>query len=937
MHSLKFLASLGSRVRRRHRKAAGRHPLAVHRLHSWHTLSAEATLGALKSSRTGLSQGEAAERLLRVGPNRLPETPPPGIVVLFVRQFRNPFIYVLLGASAVASAMAEWLDAAFIGAVLLLNAVIGTVQELHAQNSAGALRRLLVSRVTVIRDDESHEVASTDLVPGDVVALESGMRIPADMRLLQSEGVEIDESALTGESQPVVKQAQALHPRDTVLAERSNMAFAGTMVTHGRATGVITATGRYTELGDVAASLSGITSPKPPLLQRMERFTYQLGLALAGIIVFITAAQFAHGAAPADLLLAALALAVSAIPEGLPVALTVALAVSVNRMARRGVVVRRLVAIEALGSCTVIATDKTGTLTVNELTARRLAFPGADQVWEVSGEGSDVDGYVTALNHEATDLDRRLVDRLCRVGVLCNEGYLGRRDGDWVHHGDPVDVALLVLAEKAGLSRVDIASSLPLLSRIAYEPERGYAATLHRDEDPAGRSQGRCLVCVKGAPERVVPMCAQVAVSDGSVDLDFAQVDATVASLARAGFRVIAFADALVERDPGHVLSDSELRNLTLIGLVGIIDPARPEAKAAIAACRKAGLRICVVTGDHAETAAAVAMDVGIDGENPAILTGAQLRMLAPERDVALWSQIQRTDVFARVEPRQKLDIVRALQNAGEFVAVTGDGINDAPALANAHVGVAMGQRGTDVARENADIVLTDDNFSSLAAGIEEGRIAYQNIRKVIFLLISTGAAEIVLFLLASLTGMPLPLTAVQLLWLNLVTNGVQDVALAFDPAEGGEMERGPRPPQQPIFDPLMVQRVVLSALVMGVLGFLAFRWLLDHGWDEAAARNLLLLLMVLFENVQAFNSRSETRSILLNQSPFRNPLLFYGIVAALVIHVSTLYAPPLQWVLQTAPVAPRGWLLLIGLALVLLIVVEAEKWARAHHLRRRR
>lgn len=914
--------------RRRRRTASKPHALAQRQAGAWHALPAEAVLTALRTDMNGLTEAEAEDRLVRVGRNVLPETPPPSITALFLRQFRNPFIYVLLVASVISCLVAEWLDAAFIAAVLLINALIGTIQELQAQNSAAALRRLLISRVTVIRDAESRDIPSTELVPGDLIMLESGMRVPADLRLLQTEGFEIDESALTGESAPVVKRAQVVHSEDTLLAERSNMAFAGTMVTHGRATGLVTATAQLTEVGGLAASLSGASTPKPPLVQRMERFTYQLGIALAGIIVVITVVQYLHGTPPSELLLAAIALAVSAIPEGLPVALTVALAISVNRMARRGVVVRKLVAIEALGSCTVVATDKTGTLTVNQLTVNKLAFLDNDESWAVSGEGAGVEGYITPMGHDRIELDRRLVDRLCRVGLLCNEAYLGRRNGEWIHHGDPVDVALLVLAEKAGLNRVNIAAQLPLLARIAYEPERGFAATLHRDEDDA---DGGCLLCVKGAPERVLSMCSQSATLDGTAELNNAIAAASAASLAREGYRVLALADAQITRGADRELVESDLKGLTLIGFVGIIDPPRAEAKGAIAACRRAGLRVCMVTGDHSETARAVSLAVGIGGDDPRVLTGAELRTLPAGQSSQPHSLLQRTDVFARVEPHQKLDIVRSLQNAGEFVAVTGDGINDAPALANAHVGVAMGLRGTDVARENADVVLTDDNFASLVAGIEEGRIAYQNIRKVIFLLISTGAAEIVLFLLTSLTGLPLPLTAVQLLWLNLVTNGVQDVALAFDPAEGGEMTRPPRPPRQPIFDPLMIQRVALSSLMMGVLGFLVFDWLITSGADEMSARNTLLLLMVLFENVQAFNSRSETRSILLSHSPFRNPFLFFGIVAALLIHVAALYTPPLQLVLQTAPVGPLEWVIVIALAMGQLAVVEGEKWARAY------
>ncbi|HYW04598.1 MAG TPA: HAD-IC family P-type ATPase [Gammaproteobacteria bacterium] len=886
-------------------------------------MSVDAVLDTLGTTSRGLAGTIARERLQRHGRNVLPERRPPGILTVFLRQFLSPFIYVLLAAAAVAAIVGEWLDAGFIGAVLLLNAVIGATQEYQAQRSAEALRHMLVSRARVIRDGEGREVDSTELVPGDVVLLEPGTRVQADMRLIHAEGVEIDESLLTGESMPVAKRHDPPVPDSAPPAERATIAHAGTMVVRGRARGVVVATGRDTELGGLAGALGRAEPALPPLLQRMRRFTWQLAAALAVVLAIIGGIGVAHGEAPAELLLAGIALAVSAVPEGLPVALTVALAIGVSRMARRHVITRRLVAVEALGSCTVIATDKTGTLTMNSLTARELAFPGTGERWEASGEGTDPEGFITPESHNrAADVDdRRRVDRLARTAVLCNEGFLGRRDGDWVHGGDPMDVALLVLGHKAGLSQAVLADPLPETGRIPYEPEHAYAASMHADGDDT-------LLCVKGAPEKVLAMCSRMAARDGDVPLDRGAVEGEIQRLARAGYRVLAFGDGVLPGGKPATLEEERLRALTFIGLAGVIDPPRPEVHGAIEICHRAGIRVCMVTGDHADTALAVAREIGIGGQEPRLLTGADIRALAERPDAERDRVIAGGDVFARVEPTQKLEIVRSLARSGEYVAVTGDGVNDAPALANAHVGVAMGRRGTDVARESADIIVTDDNFASIAAGIEGGRVAYQNIRKVIFLLISTGAAELVLFLLGAVTGLPLPLTAVQLLWLNLVTNGIQDVGLAFEPAEGGEMARPPRRPGEPIFDRVMVPRVAVSGLVMGGLGFAVFGYLLRIGVELETARNLLLLLMVLFENVQVFNARSE-RVPVLRHNPLRNPLLLFGTLAAQGIHIVAMFTPGLSAVLEIAPVRPVTWTGLFGLALTLLVALEALKRIR--------
>ncbi|TAK83739.1 MAG: HAD family hydrolase [Betaproteobacteria bacterium] len=858
-----------------------------------HALSADEALRALGSDARGLDPGEAAARLERFGRNALPRPLAPGLGAVFLRQFRSPLIYVLLAAALVSLLLRDWSDAGFIFAVLLVNAAIGTYQEYSAERSAEALRSLVTPRARVERGGTVHELNAEEVVPGDLLMVESGAKLAADVRLIAAHNLALDESLLTGESLPVAKTAAAVLEPEAMLSERLNMAFAGTIATSGRARGVVVATGLDTALGRIAASVLETAPPKPPLIVRMERFTNAIALAVGVAALGVAAVALARGATLAEVFLLAVALAVSAIPEGLPVALTVALAVGTRRMARRNVIVRRLVAVEALGSCTAIASDKTGTLTRNELAVRRVQLPG-EPAREVAEGGSEP-----------------RLQRLARAAAAANEAMLVERDGRWVGIGDKVDIALLVLARKAGVGEVPP----PPLAAIPYEPELRFAASLNRFADGE-------RVSVKGAVQTVLEMCA-------GADAD--AIGAQERALAAEGYRVLALAEGPLALGEGETLSRERLRGLEFLGMVAMSDPPRPEARAALEDCRRAGIAVSMLTGDHPVTALAVARELGLAREPAEVVTGAEIAQAAAEGERALDQLIAGARVFARIEPQQKLAIVQSMQRNGHFVAVTGDGVNDAPALRAAQVGVAMGASGTDVARETAEIVLADDNFASIVAGVEEGRIAYGNVRKVIFLLVSTGAAEIVLFVLALAAGVPLPLVAVQLLWLNLVTNGIQDVALAFEPAEGSELDRPPRAPRERIFDRPMIERVGLSALVIGALAFAAYYVLLARGHALEDARNAVLLLMVLFENVQAFNSRSETLSV-FRHDPMRNKLLFFGTIAAQLVHIGAMYTPGLAGVLGVRPVSFGLWLELLALALVMLAAMEAHK-----RLRRRR
>ncbi|MFW6153541.1 MAG: cation-translocating P-type ATPase, partial [Halobacteriota archaeon] len=741
----------------------------------WHDRSVDDVLEALGRDEAGLTAEEAALRLERHGPNELPRPDPTRWYAIVLRQFKDPLIYILAAAAIVSFAIGEYTDAGFIGAVLAINAIMGSLQEWQAEQRSRALQELIETHATVERDGRVVEINGRAVVPGDIIRLESGDKIPADVRLLSTHELTVDEAPLTGESAPVRKDEAWLAEGTPSLADRSNMAHAGTSVARGRGRGIVVATGRSTAIGQLAEDVTTVVGGQPPLVRRMERFTQVIGvLVLVAAAVTAVLGIFLHQYDTIEMFLFAVALAVSAIPEGLPVGMTVALAVASKRMAEVGVIVRRLVAVEGLGSCTMIATDKTGTLTANQLTVKTLALPDGT-TFDVTGEGYEPAGEVRHGDEAHHAGDRAPLDRLARAAVLCNEATLTRSDGAWEHRGDPTDVSLLVLGEKLGFDRDTLIGAWPQIDEIPFESERRFAATYHvRDGDHR--------VFVKGGPERVLSMC--------TFDGDWSQredLEAVAESMATDGYRVLGLAEGQVDVSDLEGASPPEPSDLIFLGFVGLIDPLRSGVVEAVASAREAGITVTMVTGDHPETALAIASMLGLAERPEEVTTGAELARIPQER---LHSLIETTRVFARVSPDQKLAIVKAAREMGHYIAVTGDGVNDAPALREANIGVAMGQMGTDVARDAAELVISDDNFATIVAGIEQGRIAYDNIRKMIFLLVSTGAAEVVLVLLAIIAGLPLPLTPVQILWLNLVTNGVQDVALAFEPEEGDVLRR---------------------------------------------------------------------------------------------------------------------------------------------------
>lgn len=855
---------------------------------------------------TGLTTQQAQALLKEHGTNALPESRPPSLALIFLKQFLNPLIYILLLAAVVSLFLSDLKDAVFIGVVLLVNGVIGAAQEYSAGRAAAALKQLEQPHATVIRDGVQQEIDARDLVPGDLVLLEAGSRVPADLKLQACTDLQCDESLLTGESIPVKKA-------------REGACFAGSVVTRGRGQGVVTATGLRTEIGRIAEQIVKRSISEPPLMIRMKRFTRNIAVAVSLAIVGLVMIGLLRGMEIKELFMMSVGLAVSAIPEGLPIAISVALAIAMRRMANVNVISRHMPSVESLGSCTLIATDKTGTLTMNELTVTDIVLPDGTEL--TCDTGHDLNAC--RIRGNGVEASAR-AQRLLQAATLPNEGHLLHEEQGVRGMGDTVDVALLAAAHKGGVRREAIEENYPLVSRIPYEPDLKYAASFHEAADVT-------RIFVKGAPEALIAMCGQMDIGGQPQSIDEQTLIAQKERLASQGLRVLAFAEGVVEGDKTE-LGHRHLVNLTFLGMAGMQDPIRPEVPQAIKDCRSAGIEVAMVTGDDPKTATVIARQAGLEVDESQVVTGVEVGRAEQQGEAALDVLTSTARIYARVEPTQKLAIVLSLARNGHFVAVTGDGVNDAPALKHAHVGVAMGRKGTDVAKESADIILTDDNFASIVAGIREGRVAYANIRKVIFMLTSTGAAEVVLFLLAMLLGTPMPLFAVQLLWLNLVTNGIQDVALACEKAEGDELRYPPRKPKEPIFDRIMLRRILHSTAVMGVGGFTLFWWLLNQGYQEDAARNLLLLLFVLFENFQIFNSRSEHHSI-FRQRFFANPFLIISVIAAQGLHIAAMHMPGISDALRISPVAPMEWLWLLFAASLLLVVMELEKWWDQRHL----
>ncbi len=895
---------------------------------AWHSLTKDKLREILDTDLEGLNGEEAERRLQEFGRNTLPAPEPPSLLEVILHQFKSPLIYVLLAAGIVALAMRDFKDAIFIFAVVTLNATIGSYQEWRAEQEAHSLRALLRIKARVRRSGRQQTLDAEEVVPGDIVFFESGEKVPADARLLEAKNLTIDESFLTGESVPVDKSLAELD-EPVPVSDRKNMAFAGATVVSGRGKGVVVATGMKTEVGQIASSITETEGAKPPLLVRMEEFARQISIVILGAAIVLGSWAFYNQKSPEipvsevfmDVFLLMVALAVSAIPEGLPVAMTVALSIATSRMAKRKVIVRKLMAVESLGSCTTIASDKTGTLTVNQQTLKTILLPGGTQV-KVSGEGYNDEGEVTRAGGEDLGADlQSQISGVARAAILCNEASLSREENEWKHDGDAMDVALLAFAHKMNVDPDGERKSFPVAGEIPFESERRYAATAYKED-------GGVTIAVKGAVETVLNFCATMRTASGDEPIDKEEVLARAEELAENGYRVLAVASRRLPDDEDlSELEEKHLADSTLLALTGFIDPLRPEVKDAVQEALDAGVRVIMITGDHPATAHAIAEELGIAGSREEVVTGADLEQEFDDHTTPQFAEkVKSAQVFARVSPHQKLQIIEALVEAGEFVAVTGDGVNDAPALRRANIGVAMGS-GSDIAKETALITVVDDNFASIVAGIEEGRFAYANVRKVTLLLVSTGAGELLLLSAAIVMALPSPLIAAQILWLNLVTNGIQDVALAFEAGEKGVMKLPPRRPSEGIFNRKMIEQVLIGGFTMGAICLGAWIWMLN-GTEEAVARTSVFTLLVLMQFYHVLNCRSEYRSAF--HVPLRNnPILMFGMLGAFGTHLVAMYVPFMQEVLETTPLSLRNWLVLGAIAGSVMVAMEIYKAIR--------
>jgi magnesium-transporting ATPase (P-type) len=885
----------------------------------WHSYQIEQIFNELKTSEKGLNQEEASKRILAYGENKLPQGKKTTLLQIIMHQILNPLIFILVAAAIASVLIGEGKDAVFIFLVIFINSALGTYQEYNAEKSANSLQKLMKIITRVRRDNKEKEIPAEEVVSGDIVLIESGKKVPADMRLLEASDLEIDESFLTGESIAAKKQIEILK-ENIVVVERSNLAFAGSTVLKGRGVGVIVETGLNTQVGKISKNVTESTSEKPPLVQRMEKFIKQISIFIIVLSVVLGVLLRLQGMDLTAIFFLVVALAVSAIPEGLPVALTVALSIATKRMAKRNVIVRKLTSVESLGSCTVIASDKTGTLTVNEQTAKLILIPSGEK-FIIKGEGYNGEGSVINSEDKTIDFsENKEVSNTNRIAVSANEGLLLNENGKWNFHGDAMDVALLGMSYKLGISPQKLLEEEKLLGKIPYESERKFSASFCERNNIT-------YFNAKGAIETILDFCKFMSVNGKNVEIDRNKILEEVEKLAKDGYRVLAFARGEYEDFKKQKLYQNEdIPPLTLYGIVGFIDPLRPEAKVSVEQCEKAGIKVIMITGDHPGTAANIARELGIANENTNVVTGKMLIEAGKSDKPTFEKLVMSSTVFARVSPTQKLEIVDVLICKGEFVAVTGDGVNDAPALKRANIGVAMGS-GTDVAKEVGDMIVVDDNFSSIVAGVEEGRFAYDNVRKVIYLLISTGTAEIILFLASIIAGLPLPLLAVQLLWLNLVTNGIQDVALAFEGGEPDAMKRPPRLPSEKIFNALMINQTIVSGATMGFIVFGFWYYLINYTkMDEVHARDLILLLMVFMQNFHAFNARSERISTF--KVPIKkNIILVFGVLAAQGIHVLSMQIPFMQNILRIEPITLNEWMYILALAIPILLVMELFKF----------
>ena len=878
---------------------------------------AEDVLAGLRVTPEGLSLAEVERRAERWGPNRLPEAAKQSLMRRMLKHFDDVLIYILLAAAVLKAILGDWIDFWVILAVAVISAMIGFIQEGRAEDALEGIRKMLSLDAHVRRDGQWQKLPADQLVPGDVVRVRSGDKVPADLRLLHTRNLQIDESALTGESVPVEKSSGEL-AHDAVLAERANMAYSSTLVTYGTGVGVVTETGDSTEIGRISELIASAEVLATPLTRKIARFSHVLLYAILVLAGLTFAVGLWHGGSAVDMFMAAVAMAVAMIPEGLPAVLTITLAIGVARMAKRHAIIRHLPAVETLGSTTVICSDKTGTLTRNEMTVQRLW--AGDEAVEVTGVGYTPQGELSHNGQALMLSDHTALSELLRAGLLCNDAVLKQENSAWKIEGDPTEAALLVAAGKAGFDAQRTHEAYPRLDAIPFESQHQYMATLHGGDNP--------VVYLKGSVESLLARCADILSVDGeSRPLDAAVVHAQVEAMAGQGMRVLAFARLSVHPDTTLIDHPQVAGGLTFIGLQGMIDPPRDEAIRAVNACQAAGIQVKMITGDHATTAAAIAGQIGLggplpEGQIPDVLTGRELAALS---DAELIDAAADTEVFARVTPEQKLRLVEAMQAHGEVAAMTGDGVNDAPALRRADIGVAMGINGTEVSKEAADMVLTDDNFATIEAAVEEGRGVFANLIKFITWILPTNAGQGLVIIVAVMAAQPLPVLPVQALWINMTTAVLLGLALAFEPREPGIMRRPPRPPNAPILSGELIFRILLVGLLLLIGGFGLFEWALYRGASEAEARTIAVNVFAVGQSFYLLNCRS-LRFSMFRLGLFSNPWIWAGIAAMIAAQLLFTYLPVMNWLFHTAPIGWTDWLHIVLVGLVIYLVIGAEK-----------
>ena len=876
-------------------------------IRTWHAMSVDDVRDTLEMDPTqGLSRGEAENRLATYGENVLPEQAKEGAFRRLLRQFHNVLIYVLIIAAVATAVMGHWIDTAVIAAVVVINAVIGFIQEGKAERALDGIRRMLSLEARVVREGERRSISAEKLVPGDLVELRSGDRVPADMRLMQARDLKIEESALTGESVAAEKSSAAVDA-GAVPGDRNCMAFSGTMVTFGRGRGIVVATGAETEIGRISGMMDAVAAPRTPLLRQIDRF----GNLLSVVILALTALFFAigkifHDYETGELFLAVIGLAVAAIPEGLPAILTITLALGVQRMARRNAIIRKLPSVETLGSVTVICSDKTGTLTRNEMTVQHIR--SADTTWEVTGSGYEPVGTIERGGERIDAMADPVLARIIRGAGLSNETEIERTDDGWKVHGEPTEAGLRVLAMKAGFDH----NEEKRLDVLPFESDHKYMAALAEDGDG-----GRAL-WVTGAPERLLERSKHQATKDGESEVDRKFWDQEIARLAATGTRVIAVATKATERDG---IRHEDVDGLLFLGLVGMIDPPRDEAIAAVAECHAAGIRVKMITGDHALTAAGIAKQLGIEHEGEPI-TGVELE---EADDAALRELAPGHAIYARTSPEHKLRLVSALQDNGDVVAMTGDGVNDAPSIKRADVGIAMGNKGTQVTKDASEMVLADDNFATIAHAIREGRTIYDNLRKTILFILPTNGAQALVVMAAIALGATMPITPVQILWVNMVTAVTLALALSFEKTEPGTMNRPPRSPHASILDGHFMWRVVFVSVAIAGMTFALYNVALNTGASAAAASAVAVNTLVSGQIFYLLNCRA-MRASSLRLSIFENRAVPLSIGILLVLQALFTFAPWFQQAFGTAAPEPWLWIWIVAAGVVMFLLVELEK-----------